>query len=444
MINKLPINIDNLMRKRSIESERIEYKKGWNPKSVLHSICAFANDLHNLGGGYVVIGVEAQDGRPTLPPAGINPNKIDSIQKELSNLGNSAIQPNYHPRTATYGIDEHTILVLWVPGGETRPYRAKVDLSNKNSEWAYYIRRQSSTVRAKYSDENELLELAATVPFDDRYCQTASLDDLSHWLIQQYLSEVGSKLRPQSDQLSISDLGHRMNLVGGPPEAMFPKNVGLLFYNNQPHRFFPVTQIDVVWFPDGPGGDCFEEKELRGPIWLILRDAISFIQRNYLKEVVVKHPERPEAERFWNFPIAAVEEALVNAIYHRSYEIREPVEVRVSPEEMIIVSYPGADRSVRMEDLRKGRAVNRRYRNRRIGEFLKELGLAEGRSTGVPKIFRAMRRNGSPEPIFESDDYRTSFLVRLPAHSRMNVVSTVQDTLKMPNQHCSVDLCIPV
>ena len=82
------------------------------------------------------------------------------------------------------------------------------------------------------------------------------------------------------------------------------------------------------------------------------------------------------ATQFWNFPVAAVEEALGNAIYHRSYEEREPVEVRVTPEELLILSYPGADRSIRMGDLQRGEAVSRRYRNRRIGEFLKELDLA--------------------------------------------------------------------
>ena len=69
-----------------------------------------------------------------------------------------------------------------------------------------------------------------------------------------------------------------------------------------------------------------------------------------------------------------------------------------------------------MEDLQRGKAASRRYRNRRIGEFLKELELAEGRSTGVPKILRAMRANGSPPPRFETDDDRTWFRVRLPAH----------------------------
>ena len=438
MTGKLPINIDHLLRQRAIEGERIEYKAGWNPQSVLHTICAFANDFHNLGGGYIVLGVEEQNGRPVLPPRGIALDSIDAIHKELLNLGNSAIQPYYHPLTGIYDIDERNILVLWAPGGETRPYKAKTSLTQGRSEWAFYIRRHSSTVRARGEDERELLSLTATVPFDDRYCQTASLDDLSHRLIREFLRDIGSDLAKEADGLSIESLARRLNIVGGPPEAMFPKNVGLLFFNERPHDFFPATQIDVVWFPDGPGGDQFEEKEFRGPLSVILSDAISYIERNYLKETVVKYPDKPQAERFWNFPIGAIEEALVNAIYHRSYEEREPVEVRITREELLVLSYPGADRSIRMDDFKKGQAVSRRYRNRRIGEFLKELDLAEARSTGVPKIFRAMRQNGSPEPIFESDEDRTWFRVRLPVHERALPAATDQETIHDTQQDKSL------
>ena len=413
MTGKLPINLHDLLRQRTIEGERVEYKAGWNPQVALHTICAFANDFHNLGGGYVVLGVEEREGQPLLPPRGIDPRRIDAVQSELLRLGQSAIQPRYHPLTGVYDIDGRTILVLWAPGGETRPYKARVNLARGRTEWAYYIRRHSNTVRAGGVDECELLSLAATVPFDDRYHQAASLDDLSPRLIEQFLRDVGSDLALETG-LSTETVGRLMNIVGGPSEACFPKNVGLLFFNEAPHRFFPATQIDVVWFPDGAGGDHFEEKEFRGPLSVILREAIDFINRNYLKETVIKHPHQPEAERFWNFPLAAIEEALVNAIYHRSYEQREPVEVRITPQELTILSFPGADRSIRMEDLQTGRAISRRYRNRRIGEFLKELDLAEARSTGIPKILRAMRENGSPAPVFETDDDRTSFLVRLP------------------------------
>ena len=48
MNTKLPISIEDLLYQRTIESERIEYKADWNPEAILHTICAFANDFHNL------------------------------------------------------------------------------------------------------------------------------------------------------------------------------------------------------------------------------------------------------------------------------------------------------------------------------------------------------------------------------------------------------------
>ena len=95
-------------------------------------------------------------------------------------------------------------------------------------------------------------------------------------------------------------------------------------------------------------------------------------------ERVQKLPDVAEANRFFNYPYVALEEALSNAVYHKGYDIREPVEVRVLPDRIEIVSHPGADRSISMENLKNYRAASRRYRNRRIGEFLKELHLTEG------------------------------------------------------------------
>ena len=41
------INIEDLLCKRRVESNRIEFKRGWNPSDIYHSICAFANDFEN-------------------------------------------------------------------------------------------------------------------------------------------------------------------------------------------------------------------------------------------------------------------------------------------------------------------------------------------------------------------------------------------------------------
>ncbi len=67
----LPIDIRDVLHARCVEWERLEFKTGWNPEAVLHTLCAFANDFHNLGGGYVVIGVAEEDGRPFLASVGL-------------------------------------------------------------------------------------------------------------------------------------------------------------------------------------------------------------------------------------------------------------------------------------------------------------------------------------------------------------------------------------
>ena len=64
-----------------------------------------------------------------------------------------------------------------------------------------------------------------------------------------------------------------------------------------------------------------------------------------------------------------------------------------------------------------GRAIPKRYRNRRLGDFLKELKLTEGHATGLPAIKKAMQQNSSPEPLFDFDEERTWFQVTLPIHA---------------------------
>ena len=88
----LPINIDELLKGKTVEWERLDFKRGWNPEDVIHSACAFANDIHNWGGGYIIVGIDEQNGVPVLPPAGLDLHSIDDIQKELVTLC-SMIQP---------------------------------------------------------------------------------------------------------------------------------------------------------------------------------------------------------------------------------------------------------------------------------------------------------------------------------------------------------------
>lgn len=200
-----------------------------------------------------------------------------------------------------------------------------------------------------------------------------------------------------------------MYIAKGPNEDLRPVNVGLLFFSRNPEKFFPRSWIEVVWHKDG-SGQQFEEYYFKGCLQKQLRNALNFIQTNIITEKVIKQKDKAEALRFYNFPYAAIEEALSNAVYHKSYEQQSPIEVQIWPDKIEILSLPGPVPPVDVNVLKsKRRIVAREYRNRRIGDFLKELQLTEGRGTGFPAIYDALEANGSPKPVFETDDDSTYF-----------------------------------
>ena len=67
----IPLKIETLLEGRVVEHDRVEYKNGWNPDPIIHSICAFANDYDNINGGYIFIGVREKQGMPVFPIEGL-------------------------------------------------------------------------------------------------------------------------------------------------------------------------------------------------------------------------------------------------------------------------------------------------------------------------------------------------------------------------------------
>lgn len=408
----IPTNIKTLLSGNVVEWARIEFKTTWDAEASLKTICAFANDLDNWGGGYVVLGVEESDGKPVYPLKGIPIEKVDAYQKSVLEKC-KMIRPAYTPIIEVANYDKQKFIVLWCPGGDNRPYSSPKTMAKDNKERIHYIRKGSKTIQPSDEEEKDLFNLANRVPFDDRVNHHADISDLNITLIQNYLKEVKSSLYEKAKTGDFIEVCSDMNIISNLPEYVKPKNVGLMFFSMEPDKFFPYTQIDVVQFPSGLGGNDIIEHTFRGPIHQQLREALQYIKNTIITTKVVKYPDRAEADHFINYPYAAIEEALSNAVYHRAYDEREPIEVRVEQDRIEIVSFPGPDRSVTMEGLKSFRVSNRRYRNRRIGDFLKELHLTEGRNTGFKKILDALAENGSPKPEFETDESHSYFITRL-------------------------------
>lgn len=411
----IPVNIGELINRRIVESTRIEFKSDFNPDPIIRSICAFANDIDNMGGGYIIVGVEESNGAPVFPIKGIEQPRIDGILKKLREYCHH-IEPLYEPVVEPILYGDVYVIVIWVSGGYGRPYKAPKDVTSKHSTKYYYIRKFANSVIASAEEEKELFYASSSIPFDDRPNLAASVDDLDIGLMRNHLKEIGSNLYQYALSMDAIQIAKDMQLVDGPTENLKPLNVGILMFSERPERYLRYARIEVVDIPD-PTGTNMVEKIFTGPIQRQLKDALAYLKNYALKEVTIKTPEKAEAIRISNYPYAAIEEILANAVYHRSYQVNEPITVRITPEAIEITSFPGFDRSITDEAIDRFDIRARIYRNRRIGDFLKELKLIEGRNTGFPNAKKALEANGSPTLRFDMNPERDYLSVTIPVHS---------------------------
>lgn len=420
-------NIESILKGQLIESSCVEYKEGFNPSEIIHSITAFANDIDNVNGGIIIIGVKEKNGLPVLPVKGLKPDSVDGIQKKLLQYCHY-IFPFYVPKSEVVNYKDKILLVLKVIPGYNRPYRCRKDVTDTNAPLHYYIRKFSSTVQANSEQIQELYESASRVPFDDQMNPFASLKDIDRGLMIDHLKKVGSNsLKKITEDTPTKDIADDLELVDDLTGEVYPKNIALLMFSKNPLKFFPYAFIEVVNLPDATGINI-KEKKFVGPLQKQLNDALDFLERTIIVDQYQKMENEIHTKHNHNYPIEAIREFLANAVYHRSYQIRESITVTILPNAIEIKSFPGLDPSIKDQDIKNLVIRSKRpYRNRRIGNFLKELHLTEGRNTGIPLALKALRENGSPDPVFETDEERQGLIVRIliePSFWKKNSLSS--------------------
>ncbi len=430
MSSILPINIDDLLRLQGVESARVEFKASWDEKytgaQIIRTICAFANDFQNLNGGYIVIGVAEENGAAIFPAKGLSEKEIEDAQSWIRGRCNT-IDPVYQPVLSPELHSGQRILVVWAPGSQARPHQAP-ESADKGAQRKFYIRLGNETVDADRQPElkTQLMQLTARVPFDDRRALQASVLDIRETKVREFLNDIGSGLVDESDTKSL----YRALRIADPVNGHdAPRNVGLLFFSQNPEQWFPGARIEVVQFAGDSSGNVLEEKIFsKRPVQEQLRECLAYLEGLSVR-MIQKLPGRTQAGHWVSYPSLALREALVNAVYHRSYEgVQEPTKIYLYPDRMEIISYPGPVPGIELKHLHGSAPLPPvPARNRRIGELLKELRLAEGRGTGIPKVRRTMEQNGSPPPSFDFDEARSYFRVTLPVHPEYQAILALQD-----------------
>ncbi len=251
------------------------------------------------------------------------------------------------------------------------------------------------------------------------------MEHIRRGYLEDFIRESNSSLIEELNVRSLEDLLVSEEVAEEKDEGIAIKNIGMLMFGERPDKLIAGSKIELVRFHDKEAeASDFTEKTFYGPIWKQVRDALDYIKTTVIEEKVVKVDGRAEADRFFNYPYNALEEALVNAVLHKNYKEDVPVEIRIYVDQIQIINFPGPDHYIDMEKFAVGKIRARRYRNPKIGEFFKEIDLSEKKSTGISKILRELKRNGSPMPEFETDADRTYMITTIRIHERFEIENT--------------------
>lgn len=210
-----------------------------------------------MDGGYLVIGVKAENGLPILPPTGVPNELLDDIQLKIFQYCNK-IEPQYIPKIEIVECQEVNLVYLKCTAGDAGPYQAPVDVYSKkesgkdqDSTMKYWIRPASLTVAAKQGEIAELFEKFASIPFVDHINNRASIEHIRRGYIEDFIRESNSSLIEELNVRSLEDLLVSEEVAEEKDEGIAIKNIGLLMFAERPDKLVAGTKIELVRFHDG-------------------------------------------------------------------------------------------------------------------------------------------------------------------------------------------------
>ncbi|MDR2119130.1 MAG: putative DNA binding domain-containing protein [Tannerellaceae bacterium] len=339
------------------ESEKVEWKENGDDKDVIKSIVktisAFANDIANVGGGYVVCG--AKEIKETIEAR-------NGILSQLLNV-KQEIEP--FDRRANANVDEADIDSLLF-----RDCMIEMNLVQPDKPLERY-----------FSDREQIAEFVPPL------CVKKSLDG-KLCLRNFALFMFGKK---KSISLNFPDVYIALSIYNGTDRSESTAERHLLT------------------------GSIIEQA--KKAIELLNTQAYTAFDKMSDKPNQVKYPVR------------ALQEALINAVVHRDYEISEPVRVTVFSDRIEIYSPGRLHWGVDKEKFLAGKA-SAKWRNQSFAYLFNKLQLAQSEGQGIPTIIRTMKEEGCPAPIFETGaDSVTCILPAHPRHRIIREIQTIQDKI---------------
>jgi ATP-dependent DNA helicase RecG len=411
------VDLDQLAARESEQTEWKENVADFN--NVAKTLSAFANDLANLGGGYVVCGAKEEKdehGFPRLVRTGLTASRLKEVEGEVMSRCRSSVSPAITPLVQELpGPTADRRILVFVQAATSQAHTCRDDGAGK-----YYVRISRETREARNGVLRDLLvRKGAVPPWDRRPCGAATTADIDLLVLRDALvrmSVIGAEGRAESF-LSADAQIHALV----PPLCELepltgiarPRNFAMLLFGRNVQRFIPGAFSLFSVYPGTDRSETHAERhEIAGTVSEQARQLSDLLDAQLSTVFDKTNAKAPNVDRF---PRRALIEAMGNTLAHRDYESADPVRITVFADRIEFLSPGPLPLGVEEAAFRAGKS-SPKWRNQALAWFFNRLQLAQGEGQGIPTILRTMREAGCPPPTLEAD--ATRVLCTLAANPR--------------------------
>ncbi|MDP2880445.1 MAG: ATP-binding protein [Azonexus sp.] len=398
------------------ENEQIEAKRASEAgKSVLESICAFANEP-GLGGGWIALGIVREEMAlfPAYEVEGIvHPDKISS---DIASQCRDSFSTPLRVDISTENLDGKNVVVVFVP--EAQPQDKPIFFKSQGLPRGAYRRIGSTDQRCTEDDLAIFYQGRQQESFDAGIVADSALDDLSPEAIADYRKSL-AEANPDAEALrwSDEDLFQALGCIRrNQKDEWQPTVAGLILFGKPSalRRCFPMTRVDYIrvpgreWVPDPDRR--FDTVELRDPLFRLIRRAQAAVLDDLPKSFGLDEGELQRQDKPV-IPLRVIREALVNALMHRSYRSHSPVQI-IRYANRLEIRNPGFS----LKSPEHLGEPGSQPRNPKIAAVLHETRFAETKGSGIRVMRESMEQAGLTPPLFESDRGNDQFVARYFFH----------------------------
>ena len=371
--------------------------------SVADELAAFAN----AGGGIIVFGVADK----TRAVEGIAREDLDTVDLWLANIASHAIDPPLPIETRLLEIpDSQGDLkpVVWV--------RVSKSVFVHKSPHGYFHRVGSSKremspeLLARIFQQRSMVRL---IRFDEQLVPQTTRDAIDPELKTRFL---------RGDLPEITQL-KKLYLIGDDESGTTRLTVsGVLLLTARPADYLSSAYIQCVAYSGSERNAEYQldAQDCDGPVDEQIRHAFNFVKRNMRVEAV-KRPGRIDIPQY---DLAAVFEAIVNAVAHRDYAMHGArIRLHLFADRLELSTPGGLPNSLTVDSMeansitRNETLVNLLSRYYPADPVSKRQNLIERRGEGVPTILTASENLSLRRPRYEQIDH-TELKLTIYAASR--------------------------